>query len=272
MAIGSSRSSARTTLAGTTIVALLLGAAIAPSAIAEPTLEGPQVVQFAQEPDHAVTDGELFILQGTPVPGGGCEFEYSLTLAEEEQAIALHELARDPASCESLIERGTPTAPPRVGPYDDASLLSIPGTGSSDQLAPAATVTKSVTGYVYHEDPAGINVTELWDKLTWNPNRRCANAGPASGEVTDDWYEPSGWSRFVRQSSGDANCKRVKLVTNAIYENQAFCNPSVSTFVRYRPNRVKGFARGKGARHSWTQRTDGDCAFLLSFHHEFYRN
>lgn len=235
-------------------------------------LEDPQVVQFPQEPDHAVTDAEVFVIDGTPMPGGGCEFEHSVALAEDQQAIATHELARDPVACKSLVTQGTPTAPPPVEPADDVASISIADAGTSDQLAPRATVTKSVTGYVYHEDPIGINVTELWDELTWNPNRRCANAGAESGEVTDDWYGPSGWDRLVRQSDGDANCERVKLITNAIYENEEFCNPFVSTFVRYRPNRVKGFARGRGARHSWRQSDDGDCAFALSFHHEFYRN
>lgn len=258
----------------TCTVALVGATVFAPSAFAEPTLTGPEVVQFPQEPQDAVINGDVFVLQGTLEAGGDCTFDHSLTLSDDEQAIAEHELARDPSTCRSLIERGTPVTLPSAAATDQTETLTISGDpGSIEQSATAAarTVRKQVTSYVYHEDPIGINVTELWDTITWNPNRRCADAGRATGDIRDDWYEQSGWYRFVRQSTPASNCNRVQLVTNATYENDTFCGLR-TTWVDYNPNRVQGFARGKGARHTWTQRTRGHCTGLLSFHRVFYRN
>lgn len=274
----------RTSLVLGTFVALF--ASLTPSAGAgatQPALEGPGVVYFPSAPEHELSNSEIFIIQGTPTPDGGCLFNGSLTLNEGDAAIAEHEIARQESTCRSLVERGTPTAPPPAPSNSDAAepsggdetfdiVIDPDSTASSDPSANANRIRKKiVTGYVYHEDPVGYNVTELWDQLTWRPSPTCASAGKAAGRVRDDWFEPTGWSRFVRQSTADARCNRVKLNTNAIYENRAFCNPFSNTLVSYRPNQVLGYRDGLGAEHRWSETVGGDCGDLLSFHHSFYR-
>jgi hypothetical protein len=74
----------------------------------EAMLEGPNVLNYGQP--YELRASERFIVQGKRLPGGGCEFARSSVMRSVSPStpeVAEIEVAFDPDTCRSLLERGT---------------------------------------------------------------------------------------------------------------------------------------------------------------------
>lgn len=161
------------------IISLLGWCGIASS---EPTLEGPNVIEYKHM--IVMADTKTFIREGTRLPYGGCKFIGNTTLKKGESITEL-ELKYDPDSCRSLIEVGTLISDEFIHSPDqietEARVISkMPGsdtvvteTPSSNETKATSTARKAIL-HSWYEDPVGIDLNNVKNSVEWHPNGSCA--------------------------------------------------------------------------------------------------
>jgi hypothetical protein len=99
------------------------------------TLEGPNVVHYGQP--YELGGAERFVIEGERLPDGGCEFTRSSIIGDTD--VAEIEVAHDPDTCRSVVERGTwadtnpsLSAGEGTASRSDSSSSSAPTKGTDD--------------------------------------------------------------------------------------------------------------------------------------------
>ena len=134
---------------------LMLAVAVtANSSLAEQSiLNGPQIVLF---PHHGIqfSWSEMRLLTEKPRPSGGCSWEPVRHVTREAEGCVLNvELARDPATCSSLVQRGTPlntarcSTPAATTASNDAQWHALIGKSSASAMAASLFALVMVPAY-----------------------------------------------------------------------------------------------------------------------------
>ncbi len=202
--------------AGGLVLAGIIGS---PSALAAgATLEGPNVVHYGQP--YELGGAERFVIEGERLPDGGCEFTRSSIIGDTD--VAEIEVAHDPDTCRSVVERGTwadtnpsLSAGEGTASRSDSSSSSAPTKGTDDSApasgdaTTAAVSQKLAYSWSWYDEPArwirGNDVEDsgwlppvntLRNRVEWYPDGNCAVAPGYTGWMYWDatWLTETGWS------------------------------------------------------------------------------
>lgn len=206
-----------------------------------------------------------YVLQGVRLPGGGCQFSGQMTLGPEQNSVTELELAFDPDTCRSLIERGIlVTSGDMTNLEETATSNGSTSVATSGPSASSTLGTWRATFHSWFEDPPGIHVNDVINIVEWSPDGVCALPPGTTANVSFDlrWLTTTGWSLASHTWDRGGDCLRVWSGSTAQFTNGVFCL-GFDTHTWYEPNYVEGRA-DSSAGTVWSVRKEGFCAFLLS--------
>lgn len=144
-------------------------------------LDGQNVIEYEHHDELA--NSVRYIIQGERLSSGGCSFSGEFTLDGNAKSVTELEMAFDPDTCRSLIERGTMVASGDSTDPDDTSSSS--NTETVDAPSGSSTTVSASLGiwdaqlHGWFEDPPGIHVNDAVNTIRWEPDGTCADAGGA---------------------------------------------------------------------------------------------
>lgn len=255
------------------------------------TLSGPEVVDYGLA-GYEFEDSTRHIVEGTP-DSGGCRFTGEGTLQPGESVTQV-EIAYDPATCRSLVERGTLVGdgPPEGSVRDGAQARSEAGGAPTDGLS-AQSVLGRFRAYQWswYDEPArwvqGCDVEDscgplppvntVKNSVEWVPDGSCAVAPGYTGwnEYEITWLTLTGWEvkrNDWNHAPDPIPCEQDIYSENYNhFQNRAFCTAVggvlgaiFETNTYYEPNHVHGDRNGV-AYYRWSARKSGLCSALLRF-------
>lgn len=215
------------------------------------------------ERTHNMSDVTTFTLQGALDADGICQLpEVSLELDNSQVAVAAHQMSLNKTTCEATFEMGTPSAEEIAEADADAGAL-IAADAITDADLGGAVINSQGYFKSWYEDPIGIDVTSVLNRVNWNWDGVCTR-GRANHSTSWGWFEASGWRLDARDFDMHHTCARAWNDTFANYFNGAFCI-NFDTRTIYDRNLVQGQWNGwlKGQVRAFKR---GGCTDLLSFH------
>lgn len=242
----------------------------------DPPLTGPDVVRHDTSTRPPLKDRKVVVVKGKEVIDNNgkkqCAFHIKLTRKPGELPQAARTIAFDPKKCAWEVETGGLENAEELQPApggESETIPAVPGqrnsSGGSGSLEVSATATNEGAFFAAWYDPLDIRVNEVITHSVWNydPGR-----GQIIGHSSDCrwwWLSNTGWWQSSRNCVYDLQYASLRVISNADYKNQAFCNPNLITNVYYRGSTFKAY--GNGTKEGYIDATwaDGDCASLLSF-------
>jgi hypothetical protein len=265
--------------------------------LSQELLDGPSVINYGAEP-ILFQESERFIVQGEKRAGGGCRFVYENELDLGAPEIVTLEVAFDPGSCRTLVQRGTlaPDSPQPVQALQDGVARDTEEARASasdrDGFSPASTQhpRRRAFSWTWYDEPARWvrncdvedpcpplpPVNTVYNATTWTPGGDCTLAPGTTAimEYDINWLIITGWIMIHNQwtNSGSViECNEADLSrTRSTFRNDLFCNavlpipaiPHVPTHTFYDPNEVRGTKNGSATYRHVADKAGG-CSFLL---------
>jgi hypothetical protein len=201
-----------------------------------------------------------------------CAFDLSMTLPSSVRSAEGHEVGYDPTNCIlNLVVTvvGSATQAPdtnagQSGPTNpvDSINLSCLAQAPSDSCAGSEYPYSRWGYFVYYEDPVGLDVASLDQRVGWHWGNGCVH-NPVTFSELADYLEETGWFIWSKNSFSDASCGSAYISAYRDFINDIFC-AGTDTHLKYDRQLSMGLPNGD-FRWSVQVHKSGYCAFLLDF-------